>query len=910
MGHSRSLPIFRRSNTFQYIANSTYTNGAHTFKFGGFFNMNLNGQQPSWTDVMNFNFGDNTENTRSTGNTFANMLLGNYTSVNQTNGRFYGSFRFFGVEWYAQDSWRVNRKLTLEYGMRWAYMGPTYTYGKYLQNYFDPRKFDPSQAARIDINPGLRNGSIIGGNPFNGMVEEGKGLPSGGIQHRFNNWGPRVGIAYDPFGDGKTAIRAGGGIFYERIRQNANNFDGLGNPPLTFTPTVFSGQVDGLNANLIAGGTRTPVSIVGIDAAGQVPTVYSWSVNVQRQLTGRTSLDVGYVGNAGRYLQYRRDLGQLPLGTTLRPGVLTGVNGTTNALRPYLGYTTVNWTEFGSISKYHALQTRVSRRFARGFTGNFNYTWSKAMDEVDGDTTAIGYYHQNLVGLCQRLTDHLDTVPEGAPRERMWKVRAREVVLAQGALEKPLVFDGNDRPGVMLAGAAQTYLHRYGVKVGNRPAIVTAHDSAWHTAFDLAEAGAKPAVIVDVRASVDPALTDRARALGIETLTGRTVTALDVEQLMALTGELRKFTRDIELRGFGLAGYVAKLLDPRITRAIYDHSFTLGAQAWQDPVDHMIFGGIAAQPIPQQDLGPEIPREPIAQRNAHFERLLNHLRQRIANAKPDGRNLAAFLGDRPNEPRLALQPQHRAIDSEITEVTLPVFDGLDAVGLLLLPKNKAKAPAVIAQHGLGGQPMDLIAENKTYHSVARQLAAAGFVVFVPYVTHPTPQADLINPLARLAAAQGRTRISLELAKLRQIVDYLQSRPDVSNVSYYGLSYGGYSAIWMTPLEPRIKRVVVSGHFNDWRRKITDETNPTSYLFHPDEDFYHWNALNRFTHVELLAALAPRKVMIEYGKKDPVTPMPWHEAAWSHIKGKHVTRDLFDGVHEIHGVATIDFLRER
>ncbi len=139
-------------------------------------------------------------------------------------------------------------------------------------------------------------------------------------------------------------------------------------------------------------------------------------------------------------------------------------------------------------------------------------------------TTAIGYYHQNLLGLCQRLTDHLATPPDGAPRERMWKVRAGQVVLAQGALEKPLVFDGNDRPGVMLAGAAQTYLDRYGVKVGNRPAIVTAHDSAWETAFDLAEAGARPAVIVDLRPAVDPALTDRAHAFGIETLLGRTVT--------------------------------------------------------------------------------------------------------------------------------------------------------------------------------------------------------------------------------------------------------------------------------------------------------------------------------------------------------------------------------------------------
>ncbi|MCK1293058.1 sarcosine oxidase subunit alpha [Bradyrhizobium sp. 30] len=139
-------------------------------------------------------------------------------------------------------------------------------------------------------------------------------------------------------------------------------------------------------------------------------------------------------------------------------------------------------------------------------------------------TTAIGYYHQNLIGLAQRLTDHLAVPPESAPRERLWRVRAREVVLAQGALEKPLVFDGNDRPGVMLAGAAQTYLQRYGVKVGDRPAIVTVHDSAWFAAFDLADAGAKVMAIIDLRPIVDRALTDQARALGIEALLGHTVT--------------------------------------------------------------------------------------------------------------------------------------------------------------------------------------------------------------------------------------------------------------------------------------------------------------------------------------------------------------------------------------------------
>ena len=140
-------------------------------------------------------------------------------------------------------------------------------------------------------------------------------------------------------------------------------------------------------------------------------------------------------------------------------------------------------------------------------------------------TTAIGYYHQNMVGLCQKLTDHLTSPPDDAPRERLWRVRAGQVILAQGAIERPLVFDGNDRPGVMLAGAAQTYLNRYGVKVGDRPAILTSHDSAWYAAFDLADAGVNVAAIIDTRSHIDDALTEGARSRNIELLTGHTATA-------------------------------------------------------------------------------------------------------------------------------------------------------------------------------------------------------------------------------------------------------------------------------------------------------------------------------------------------------------------------------------------------
>jgi len=139
-------------------------------------------------------------------------------------------------------------------------------------------------------------------------------------------------------------------------------------------------------------------------------------------------------------------------------------------------------------------------------------------------TTAIGYYHQNFIGLCQRVSDHLTKVPEGAPRERMWKIRAKQVILAQGAVEKPLLFDGNDRPGIMLAGAARTYLNRYGVKVGDNAVVITCHDSAWLAAFDLAGCGVKITAIIDLRDQIDEKLRAQATALGIEVLSGWRIT--------------------------------------------------------------------------------------------------------------------------------------------------------------------------------------------------------------------------------------------------------------------------------------------------------------------------------------------------------------------------------------------------
>jgi sarcosine oxidase, subunit alpha len=129
-------------------------------------------------------------------------------------------------------------------------------------------------------------------------------------------------------------------------------------------------------------------------------------------------------------------------------------------------------------------------------------------------TTAFGYYHDNFIGAVQRLTDHL---PDGgnAPREKLWRIRAGEVVLAQGAIERPLVFAGNDTPGVMLSTAAKTFANRYGVAVGKAVALVAAHDSGWLDVFALAKAGVGIAAIIDVRDTVDANLLKQAADLGL-----------------------------------------------------------------------------------------------------------------------------------------------------------------------------------------------------------------------------------------------------------------------------------------------------------------------------------------------------------------------------------------------------------
>ena len=138
-------------------------------------------------------------------------------------------------------------------------------------------------------------------------------------------------------------------------------------------------------------------------------------------------------------------------------------------------------------------------------------------------TTAFGWYADNLLGLAERVTDHLPDPDPGLPRERLWQVRAAEVVIAAGAIERPLVFPGNDRPGVMLADSVRTYATRYGTRPGRRALLVTACDSAYGAALDLRALGVQVPMIADLRGGSDGELPRLARAAGIRVVTGARV---------------------------------------------------------------------------------------------------------------------------------------------------------------------------------------------------------------------------------------------------------------------------------------------------------------------------------------------------------------------------------------------------
>jgi sarcosine oxidase, subunit alpha len=203
-------------------------------------------------------------------------------------------------------------------------------------------------------------------------------------------------------------------------------------------------------------------------------------------------------------------------------------------------------------------------------------------------TTAFGYFPHNLIGLNERVSDHLTSPNQRLPRERLWQVRARVVVLATGAIERPLVFPGNDRPGILLAGAGQTYLNRYGVRVGNRVVIVTAADAAYQAALDLHAAGVVLAAVADVRQAPTGALPEAARRAGIEVIPASTVLGTDGDLRVSriALGEVKNGT----VRAAQSFDCDAVLMSGGFTPSVHLFSQSRGKLEWNDALRAFVPG--------------------------------------------------------------------------------------------------------------------------------------------------------------------------------------------------------------------------------------------------------------------------------------------------------------------------------
>jgi dienelactone hydrolase len=260
-------------------------------------------------------------------------------------------------------------------------------------------------------------------------------------------------------------------------------------------------------------------------------------------------------------------------------------------------------------------------------------------------------------------------------------------------------------------------------------------------------------------------------------------------------------------------------------------------------------------------------------------------------------------------------------------LSVQVYDGVHAYGILLVPKGikpGERRAVVFTQHGLGGVPEHALgvipddAADRVYSRFGSELARRGYIVFAPMISTQTSVGR--DELTRRAHLLALTPLGFEVRKFSRVLDYLETLPfvDADRFAFYGLSYGGYTALWTGPAEPRFKVVITSGHFNDWSAKTTDVTLGTSFLFYRNNfDMFNWDLLNTFNHSEIAMLIAPRAFMIEVGDRDGVVVAPRRlaDAEMDRVLrlykaigiGDRAAIARFDGPHKVHGVETFEFL---
>ena len=261
------------------------------------------------------------------------------------------------------------------------------------------------------------------------------------------------------------------------------------------------------------------------------------------------------------------------------------------------------------------------------------------------------------------------------------------------------------------------------------------------------------------------------------------------------------------------------------------------------------------------------------------------------------------------------------------EVVLDVYPDVFAWGILLVPKDLKpgeRRPVVVCQHGLEGLPADVITEDPAndafhyYSGFAARLAERGFVVFAPH--NPYRGESKFRQLQRKANPLKASIFSVIIAQHSRILDWLATLPfvDAKRIGFYGLSYGGLTAMRVPSVLDGYSVSICSGAFNDWTRKTVSTDSPVSYMFLGEYEVPEFNLGETFSHAEMAALIAPRPFMVERGHSDPVGLDEWVAAEYAKVRrlydrlgiGDRTEIEFFNGGHTINGVGTFDFLHRQ
>jgi hypothetical protein len=315
------FPWKNANPTYTYRDTVTKIIGTHTLFFGAYFAAAQKNQSASFDQQGQLSYAFNSS--VSSNNPFADLLLGNIAQYTQNATQLYYYDRYKILEPYFQDDWRVTRKLTLNLGLRWS------IYGRYQEKNnkefgFSTAAYNPNAAPPFFAFNDPTNGQLLnigsGQSLYNGLIQCGESHPTiagvspgptGCMQNKYMNPGPRLGFAYDPFGDGKWAIRGGYGIFFEHMNGNEANAELLQQSPSPLAPNGTISNIVGYTNVAQPLGPPSPLTPISIPDKILWPYMQQWNLGVEHELPGNVLLSVAYVGSKGTHLTRQFDLNQL-----------------------------------------------------------------------------------------------------------------------------------------------------------------------------------------------------------------------------------------------------------------------------------------------------------------------------------------------------------------------------------------------------------------------------------------------------------------------------------------------------------------------------------------------------------------------------------------------------------------------